>query len=123
MTIDTKALRELMSNATHRLAALEAVLERANQKITDLRSIANVNGDWTPKVKALEAENQRLRGLLSDVTSVAITMLYNSHRGDVMATFTMSELADVVVRSEHLQTERVEHIYRRGYEALAAGGA
>lgn len=48
-----------------RLAALEAELERAKQRIADLRSIANVNGDWTLRVSQLEAENQVLKELIN----------------------------------------------------------
>lgn len=75
------------------------------------------------KHAALEREVEALRSLLSDVTCVAITMLYNTHKQDVLDEFTMDDLKEVVRRSEHLQIEKVEHIYRRGFEALAAGEA
>lgn len=50
--------------AADRLAALEAELVAANQKIADLRAVCNVNGDWTLRVSRLEQDNARLRGLL-----------------------------------------------------------
>jgi len=66
----------------------------------------------------LERKVEKLRSLLSDVTCVAITMLYDTHKQDVLDEFTTDELKEVVSRAEHLQIEKVEHIYRRGFEAL-----
>lgn len=74
-------------------------------------------------IAALEQEVEALRSLLSDVTCVAITMLYDTHKQDVLDVFTLDELKEVVRRSEHLQIAKVEHIYRRGFEALAGGEA
>lgn len=71
------------------------------------------------QIAALEREVEALRSLLSDVTCVAITMLYDTHKQDVLDEFTMDDLKEVVRRSEHLQIEKVEHVYRRGFEALA----
>lgn len=53
-----------------RKEALEAELAESLQKIADLRAISNVNGDWTLKVKALEAENQRLREALDVIANL-----------------------------------------------------
>src|SRR5690554_6845668 len=72
-------------------------------------------------VAALERKVEALRSLLSDVTCVAITMLYDTHKQDVLDEFTLDELKEVVRRSEHLQIAKVEHIYRRGFKALAGG--
>jgi hypothetical protein len=65
----------------------------------------------------LEIENERLRGLLRDTAAVAITMLYDSHREDVLAEFTVPELEAVVKASAHLQSAKVEHVYRRAWDA------
>ena len=45
----------------------------------------------------LEMENEKLRELLRDTTAVAITMLYEGHRADVLAEFTVPELEAVVL--------------------------
>lgn len=67
--------------------------------------------------EALQAECERLRGLLRDTASVAITMLYDSHKADVLAEFKVPELEAVVDASKHLQSHRVEHVYRRAWDA------
>ncbi|BAP80955.1 hypothetical protein MT1_3780 [Pseudomonas sp. MT-1] len=63
------------------------------------------------------AENERLRGLLRDTASVAITMLYDSHKADVLSEFKVPELEVVVKASEHLQALSVEKVYRRAWDA------
>lgn len=67
--------------------------------------------------EALQAECERLRGLLRDTASVAIAMLYDSHKADVLAEFKVPELEAVVDASKHLQSHRVEHVYRRAWDA------
>jgi len=67
--------------------------------------------------KARIAELQRL---LIEATAVAITMLYDSHKADVTAEFSIDELEQVVASTEHLQAEAVERIYRRAWDAALA---
>ena len=74
--------------------------------------------DMEKQVSDLQAENEALRGTLSEVVSVAVTMLYDTHKLDVVDQFTIEELKDVVERTKHLQNDRVEDVYRRGYEVL-----
>ena len=77
--------------------------------------------DWTPlytQPQPAVPEADELRSALSDVVSVAITMLYDSHKPDVVEEFTIDELKDVVERTKHLQDARVEDVYRAGYRLL-----
>ncbi|WP_417585417.1 hypothetical protein [Pelagibacterium sp.] len=60
---------------------------------------------------------EQVTGLLRDTASVAITMLYDSHKADVLAEFKVPELEAVVDASKHLQSHRVEHVYRRAWDA------
>src|SRR5690554_7864353 len=89
----------------------------------ELNRLYTIIAEQNEEIAALEREVEELRSLLSDVTCVAITMLYDTHKQDVLDEFTLDELKEVVRRSEHLQIAKVEHIYRRGFEALAGGDA
>ena len=61
--------------------------------------------------------NEDLLGILREVTAVAITMLYDSHKDDTLAEFSADELRAVVDCTKHLQEVPVESIYRRGFDA------
>ena len=61
--------------------------------------------------------NESLRDTLREVTAVAITMLYDSHKEDTLAEFSIQELELVVDFTRHLQTVPVESVYRRGFDA------
>ncbi len=74
-------------------------------------------GSIGAELGAVKAECERLRGLLRDTAAVAITMLYDSHRDDVLEEFTVPELEAVVKASAHLQSTKVEHVYRRAWDA------
>lgn len=68
---------------------------------------------------------EQLLQLLADTVSVAITMLYDSHPGDVAAEFSLGELETVLKLSEPLMTrqEAVEAIYRRALDVVLAARA
>lgn len=68
----------------------------------------------------LRAENEALRALLREVSCVAITMLYDTHKADVLALFTIPELEEVTASTQHLQSQSVESVYRRGFDAARA---
>lgn len=53
------------------------------------------------------------------VVAVAVTMLYESHPDDVLRTFTIAELAEIVRITEAMGSEQVEAIYKRARDALA----
>lgn len=59
-----------------------------------------------------------LEQLLRDTTAVAITMLFNSYAADTKAAFTHAELEAVITACKHLQDSRVEHVYRRAWNAV-----
>jgi len=56
---------------------------------------------------------------LKQVLSVAIAGLYEHYKQDVVSTFSLDELSEVVDLSEGLQPQRVEDIYKRAWEMLA----
>ena len=88
---------------------------------SDLDAGSVPGDDWTPLYthpQPAVPEADELRSALSDVVSVAITMLYDSHKPDVVEEFTIDELKDVVERTKHLQDARVEDVYRAGYRLL-----
>lgn len=60
-----------------------------------------------------------LRNTLANVVSVAITMLFDSHREDVMREFSVAELTTVSKLSEGLGGTQVEAIYRKGFDLAA----
>tara|TARA_R110001592_G_scaffold111372_6_gene308507 strand:+ start:21898 stop:22296 length:399 start_codon:yes stop_codon:yes gene_type:complete len=68
------------------------------------------------------AERDELLGLSREVTSVAITMLYDSHKDDVIKEFSLKELEQVVGFTDHLESEAVESIYRKAWDTLAKLG-
>lgn len=65
----------------------------------------------------LAAENAELRKRVRDVTAAAVTMLFDSHREDVLREFSESELFDVLAASKHMQQMTVEGIYRAAWLA------
>jgi len=68
--------------------------------------------------EALHARVGELEQLLRETTAVAITMLFNSYAADTKAAFTHAELHAVITISQHLQDSRVEHVYRRAWNAV-----
>jgi len=54
------------------------------------------------------------------VVAVAVTMLYESHPDDVLRTFTIAELDEIVRITEAMGSEQVEAIYKRAWDALSA---
>ena len=68
--------------------------------------------------EALHARVGELEQLLRDTTAVAITMLFDSHPTDTRAEFSRNELLAVITASQHLQDARVEHVYRRAWNAV-----
>ena len=68
-------------------------------------------------VRAALADAQRYRLVLAKVTAVAITMLYDSHKGDTLKAFSINELITVSEMSSGLGEEQVETVYRLGFDA------
>lgn len=68
----------------------------------------------------LTAANRRLLSLLETVTFVAIAMLFEHHRDDVLRAFTIAELQRVTDKSAGLVTQRVEDIYREAFDAVTS---
>ena len=64
------------------------------------------------------ASNSGLEKALRDVTAVAITMLYDSHREDVVVEFSLAELERIAAAGQALQPESVERVYRRAWNLL-----
>lgn len=102
--------------------ALENLLDAMDQmgscQYETLRSDARAALNRDQGGQGAEPVADELRSALSDVVSVAITMLYDSHKPDVVDEFTVDELKDVVERTKHLQDARVEDVYRAGYMLL-----
>jgi hypothetical protein len=59
---------------------------------------------------------------LERVTCVAITMLYESHKDDVLNTFPIHDLQSVSDRSADLATQKVEDIYKAALDVLKNAG-
>jgi hypothetical protein len=66
---------------------------------------------------AARADAERLRALLLDTTAVAVTMLYHTHKDDVLKEFSLLDLASVVKITEPLNPRQVESIYREAWDA------
>lgn len=71
-------------------------------------------------VAELRAQQVQLAQGLLDVSCVGITMLYDTHRDDVLAAFTIAELEGVTRHTEPLRAQTVEAIYRGGFDAARA---
>jgi hypothetical protein len=54
------------------------------------------------------------------VLGVAIAGVYDQYRQDILNTFSIEELAEVVALTEPLQSERVEHLYKKMWDMLSA---
>lgn len=74
----------------------------------------------------LEAQAQeiaRLRQLLAQTAGVAITMLYDSHKEDVIKAFSVEELTQIVAFTQPLAVadSNVEHVYRYAWLQAQTG--
>ncbi|GEM_PF-1786950 len=131
---DPKCTRVNLVRQSDHLAALSAVTAERDRLMKELgqahRATNSECMDWAREYERrkevqverdqLRAEVNGLRGLLRDATAVAITMLYDSHRDDVLEEFTAPELEAVVKVSAHLQSAKVEHVYRLAWDAALA---
>lgn len=70
-----------------------------------------------------EARERELRAALMNVTAVAVTMLFDTHRADVLRAFTVADLQAIVAASDHLRPQQVEDIYRRAWSLAAPSPA
>lgn len=52
------------------------------------------------------------RDLLRNAVRIAVVELYAQHPADVIKTFSVSELEDIVAQTERLRPSQVEDIYR-----------
>lgn len=70
-----------------------------------------------------EAQAARVADLersLRDTAAVAIHMLYESHKADVLRVFTVEDLEQVVTIGEPLQGKQVEDVYREAWKIAMA---
>lgn len=86
-----------------------------------------MNEDGEPDVGSIHANIKALRTCLRETAAVSITMLYDTHRDDVLKTFTIPDLNAVVEASVHLADANtpVEQVYRKAWDLSVAkdGGA
>lgn len=68
-----------------------------------------------------ECQLDNITNTLREVVAVAITMLYDSHRDDVLSTFSDAELQTVLEATYHLRDTRVEHVYRKAFDMVLTG--
>jgi hypothetical protein len=76
--------------------------------------------DLLAAVAELRAQEAKLAKDLLDVSCVGITMLYDTHKDDVLSVFTIAELEELTRHTEPLRAQAVEAIYRRGFDAARA---
>ena len=68
------------------------------------------------EVKKLEARVASMR----EVVAVAVTMLYDTHKNDVIKTFTVDDLGAIVKITEPLFGMQVEDIYKAAWDQLSS---
>lgn len=76
--------------------------------------------DLVAAVAELRAQAMKLAKGLLDVSCVGISMLFDTHKDDVLAAFTIAELEEVTRHTEPLRAQTVEAIYRRGFDVARA---
>lgn len=70
------------------------------------------------EIQELKINQEALLGQLRDALCVAVTMLFDTHREDTVAEFSIEELRVISEQSMNLGDQRVEDVYRRGFQAL-----
>lgn len=71
----------------------------------------------------LAAVNRQLLNMLETITFVAIAMLFEHHRTDVLRSFTIAELQRISDKSAGFISRRVEDIYREAFDAVVLASA
>lgn len=106
---------------------VDALIERVMQKhpgfgvSAQARYYEAVHQELAPLARDLEARAERAESLLREVVAVAVTQLFDTHRTDVEATFSLAELQSMVELTEPLMeaNTRVEAIYRKAFDFTA----
>ena len=117
--MDKSAERTTPNAQTRAWAILRAEIERLREYEQAAAMFAVEKAEQRRRAEAAEARVRELEGLLRETAAVAITMLYNSHKADTLAEFSVEELGQVVEASAPLLAARaqVEHVYRRAWDA------
>lgn len=124
---DVEAMRAGYAAARLEIASLQARIKTMAEDHADELTMAHLDGRMRTAQPAGAQQPDTAYAALPDddrdymrkVVAVAVTMLFDGHKEDVMRVFSTGELSEFVTITAAMRGEQVEDIYRRAWDLLS----
>jgi len=119
---DVEALRTGYAAARLEIESLQARIKTMAEEHADELTVAHLDGmrgRSTEPAGEYPALPDADRDYMRKVVAVAVAMLFDGYKEDVMRVFSTGELSEFVTITAAMRVEKVEDIYRRAWDLLS----